>query len=106
MAASHALGTQTTAQNSLPADFTTPDGTKWRNLATVEVTGDTVTVRFEIENTSTTSSATAIAFTDNLDVIGPALTRVLVTGDVVDEHYVRETVRAALAGLVTILKTP
>ena len=47
----------------------------------------------------------------NLDVtvdmlIGPSLTRVLVTGDVVDEHYIRETVRASLAGLVTILDTP
>lgn len=46
----------------------------------------------------------------NLDVtvdmlIGPALTRVLVTGDVVDEHYVRETVRAALSGLVANLET-
>jgi len=52
-----------------------------------------------------------IPSTLNLDVtvdmlIGPALTRVLVTGDVVDEHYVRETVRTALAGLVTILETP
>ena len=43
--------------------------------------------------------------TFNLDltvdlVIGPALTRVLVTGAVVDDRYVRATVQIALAGLV------
>jgi hypothetical protein len=36
--------------------------------------GHTVTLSFDIENTSTTSSATGIAFTDNLSAIGPLLT--------------------------------
>lgn len=41
----------------------------------------------------------------NLDItvdllLGPSLTRVLVSGDVVDERYVRETVRTVLAGVV------
>jgi len=43
----------------------------------------------------------------NLDVavdllVGPMLTRVLVTGDVVDERYVRTTVRISIAGLIAI----
>lgn len=36
--------------------------------------GDTVTLSFNIENSSTTSAATDIAFTDNLSAIGPVLT--------------------------------
>ena len=41
----------------------------------------------------------------NLDItvdllLGPSLTRVLVSGDVVDERYVRETIRTVLAGVV------
>jgi AcrR family transcriptional regulator len=41
----------------------------------------------------------------NLDItvdllLGPSLTRVLVSGDVVDERYVRETVRTVIAGVV------
>ena len=47
----------------------------------------------------------------NLDVtvdmlIGPSLTRVLVTGDVVDERYVRETVRTVLAGIISASEIP
>jgi AcrR family transcriptional regulator len=43
----------------------------------------------------------------NLDVavdllVGPMVTRTLVTGDVVDERYVRTTVRTSIAGLIEI----
>jgi AcrR family transcriptional regulator len=43
----------------------------------------------------------------NLDItvdllLGPSLTRVLVSGDVVDERYVRETVRTVIAGVVAV----
>ena len=47
----------------------------------------------------------------NLDVtvdmlIGPSLTRVFVTGDVVDERYVRETVGIVLRGIIANAETP
>jgi len=39
-------------------------------------------------------------------LVGSMVTRILVTGDVVDERYVRETVWTVLAGLVAIFETP